>query len=43
MSGSPPSPAETPLQIINEGTEDLLLHVHAPPDDENAEILDQAI
>ena len=34
----------TPLQTVNEGTEDLLLYVYGyPPEDEHAEILDSAV
>jgi mannose-6-phosphate isomerase-like protein (cupin superfamily) len=36
--------ARTPLQTVNNGTEDLLLYVYGyPPEDEYAEILDSAI
>jgi mannose-6-phosphate isomerase-like protein (cupin superfamily) len=36
--------AETPLQIRNEGNEELLLYIHGwPPESENAEILESAV
>ena len=36
--------ARTPLQTVNNGTDDLLLYVYGyPPEDEHAEILDSAI
>jgi quercetin dioxygenase-like cupin family protein len=36
--------AGTPLQIRNEGDEELLLYIHGwPPEDEHAEILDSAV
>jgi mannose-6-phosphate isomerase-like protein (cupin superfamily) len=36
--------AETPLQIRNEGDEELLLYIHGwPPESENAEILESAV
>ncbi len=36
--------AMTPLQTVNNGSEDLLLYVHGyPPEDEHAEILDSAV
>lgn len=54
--GEPPEPievprgglihvdAKTPLQTVNNGTEDLFLYVYGyPPEDESAEILDSAI
>jgi quercetin dioxygenase-like cupin family protein len=36
--------ARTPLQTVNEGTDELLLYVHGyPPEDQHAEILDSAV
>ncbi len=36
--------AKTPLQVVNDGTEDLVLYVYGyPPEDENAEILNSAV
>ena len=36
--------AMTPLQTINNGSEDLLVYVYGyPPEDEHAEILDSAV
>jgi len=36
--------ARTPLQAVNDGTEDLLLYVYGcPPEDEHAQILDSTI
>jgi quercetin dioxygenase-like cupin family protein len=36
--------AETPLQIHNEGEEELVLYIHGwPPEEEHAEILDSAV
>ena len=36
--------AETPLQIRNEGDEELLLYIHGwPPESANAEILESAV
>ena len=36
--------ATTPLQVVNHGTDDLLLYVYGyPPEDEHAEILDSAV
>jgi quercetin dioxygenase-like cupin family protein len=36
--------ARTPLQVVNEGAEELLLYVHGwPPEDEHAELLNSAV
>ena len=36
--------AETPLQIRNDGDEELLLYIHGwPPESEHAEILESAV
>jgi len=36
--------AGTPLQTVNDGTEDLVVYAYGyPPEDEHAEILDSAI
>ncbi len=36
--------ARTPLQTVNNGTEDLVLYVYGyPPEDQHAEILDSAL